>query len=308
MARRLLKSKPRRQRASSELVTAATPLLRELITTAKIELIPMKSLDRAITELPPAARVSMTCSPAKSIEATLDETERLVDLGHQVTPHISARMVQSAEHLASIHRRLVDIGIRDVFIVGGDAEVPGCYFDALEFLDAFISLDDANGAEQRQIDHIGYTAYPDSHPFISNESLHDALHAKQNLIIDSGRTAHVATQMCFSDQQIVDWLLAERAAGLTVPVHLGVAGVIDKAKLMTMGVRLGIGASLRYLSKNRKAIGTMMTQHAYEPTQLLAPLTVDGDDSLRELGIEGIHLFTFNQVATTEEWRSAALA
>lgn len=297
-----------RQTLRKGLVTSATPLLRELIANAKIELIPMKSLDRAITELPANAHISMTCSPAKTIEVTLDETARLVAQGHTVIPHISARMVQTPEHLASIRARLVEIGLREIFVVGGDAETPGCYFDAIEFIAAFIDLDDAEGAEHRQIDHIGYTAYPDSHPLISNEALHEALHTKQALILGSGRTAHVSTQMCFSADQILAWLRSERAAGLTVPVHLGVAGVIDKTKLMTMGVRLGIGTSLRYLSKNRKALGKMMTQRSYEPTQLLRPISEGGDASLRDLGIGGIHLYTFNQVETTEAWRRRALA
>ena len=101
-----------RQTLRKGLVSPSTPLLRELIATAKIELIPMKSLDRAITELPANARISMTCSPAKSIEATLDETARLVADGHSVAPHISARMVQTHEHLAAIRARLVEIGVR----------------------------------------------------------------------------------------------------------------------------------------------------------------------------------------------------
>ena len=106
----------------------------------------------------------MTCSPAKSIETTLDESAHWSPPGHTVTPHISARMVQTPEHLAAIRARLVEIGIREIFVVGGDADTPGCFFDAIEFIAAFIELDDADGAEHRQIDHIGYTSYPDCAP------------------------------------------------------------------------------------------------------------------------------------------------
>jgi len=286
------------------LLSPGPSTLRRLICDAKIELIPMKSLERAITDLRPGSHISMTCSPAKSIEATLDESEHLVRAGHRVTPHISARMVQRHEHLVAIHERLVALGIREIFVVGGDADPPGCYFDAIEFIEAFLSLDDADGPERRQIDHIGFTSYPDTHPFISNEQLHDALHRKQQMILATGRTAHVSTQMCFSADQIRNWLKMERASGLTVPVHLGVPGVIDKTKLMTMGVRLGVGTSLRYLSKNKKALGKLMTQRSFVPDMLLKPLARDLDD----LGIEGIHLYTFNQVDATEQWRERTLA
>jgi methylenetetrahydrofolate reductase (NADPH) len=282
------------------LLGSNTPYLRELVEGAKLELIPMKSLERAITELRPNSSISMTCSPAKSIEATLDETERLTADGHHVTPHISARMVHDRAHLDDIVARLATIGVRDIFVVGGDADPRGCFFDAIEFLDALLELDPA-------IDHIGYTSYPDTHPLISNELLHEALHRKQDMILSTGRTAHVSTQMCFSPDQIRAWLRRERDAGLTVPVHLGIPGVIDRTKLMTMGVRLGIGTSLRYLSKNRKAIGKLMTQRSYTPDLLLRPLSDRGDAGLAGLGIGGLHLYTFNQVDATETWRLRTL-
>jgi methylenetetrahydrofolate reductase (NADPH) len=278
--------------------------LRTLIESAKVELIPMKSLERAVGELRANSRLSMTCSPARSIEATLDESAALIAAGHHVSPHISARMVVDHDHLVAIRNRLAEIGIREIFVVGGDTETPGCYFDAIEFIAAFIELDDRPGSGGRCVDHIGYTSYPDAHPFISNEQLHDALHTKQAMILASGRTAHVSTQMCFSADQILGWLESERAAGLTVPVHLGVPGVVDKSKLLTMGVRLGVGTSLRYLKKNRSAITKLMTQRSFEPDTLLRPLA----NHLRVLGIEGIHLYTFNQVEATEMWREHTLS
>jgi len=289
--------RPRLSRtARRPLVRPDAPAMRRLVEGASIELIPMKSLDEAIRSLRPASKISMTCSPAKSIEATLDETERLTVLGHTVTPHISARMVQSDDHLRQIAERIEEIGVRQIFVVAGDADPPGIFFDAIEFLEAFLALDPA-------VEHIGYTAYPDTHPLIDDAKLHDALHRKQALILDSGRTAHVTTQMCFSAEQIRTWLRSERASGLTVPLHLGLPGVIDRAKLMTMGMRLGVGTSLRYLSKNRKSLSKLMTQRAFQPDQLLRPLAGD----VAELGIAGLHLFSFNQVATTEEWRERTL-
>ncbi len=289
--------KPRLPRSTRRpLIRPDSTTMRSLVEGATIELIPMKSLDDAVRALRPATRISVTCSPAKSIEATLVETERLLALGHRVTPHISARMVRSDDHLHEIVARIEELGVREIFVVAGDADPAGTFFDAIEFLEAFLALDPA-------VDHVGFTSYPDTHPLIDASKLHDALHRKQQLILESGRTAHVTTQMCFSAEQIRSWLRSERAAGLSVPVHLGLPGVIDKSKLMTMGMRLGVGTSLRYLSKNRKAVGKLMTQRAFQPDQLLRPLAADLDD----LGIGGLHLFSFNQVATTEAWRDRTL-
>ncbi len=64
-----------RRRLRRPLLRSDTPHLRQMIADAKVELIPMKSLERAVSELRPGSSISMTCSPAKSIEATLDESE-----------------------------------------------------------------------------------------------------------------------------------------------------------------------------------------------------------------------------------------
>ena len=109
--------------------------------------------------------------------------------------------------------------------------------------------------------------------------------------------------MCFDPDTIRDWLVAERANGITLPIHLGIAGVVDRTKLMAMGVRLGIGASMSYLMKNRRAISSLLRTSDYNPDSLLLPLEAD----LERLGVEGIHCFTFNQVAATESWRRQAL-
>ena len=110
--------------------------------------------------------------------------------------------------------------------------------------------------------------------------------------------------MCFDAEVIEAWLRKERAEGLTLPVHLGVSGVVDKAKLMTMGVRIGLGASLGYLKKNRAAITKMLTSTSYDPNDLMMPLS----SAALELGIEGVHMYTFNQIEATEQWRAEALA
>ena len=111
------------------------------------------------------------------------------------------------------------------------------------------------------------------------------------------------TQMCFDPAKISNWLHVEREAGLTLPIHLGVAGVVDRTKLMTMGVRLGIGASLRFLRKNRSALGRLMSSGSYDPNKLLEALT----PILEPYGVTGIHCFTFNQVEATADWQRRTL-
>jgi methylenetetrahydrofolate reductase (NADPH) len=144
------------------------------------------------------------------------------------------------------------------------------------------------------------SGYPDGHLFLSEDVLHDALHAKQAILQAAGIDGWVSTQMCFDANHIAQWIRAQRAFGLTLPVRLGLPGPIDRTKLLTMGMRVGVGQSLRYLQKNRSGLTKLMTGSNYNPSLMLSLL---GD--LEALGIEGIHLFTFNQLDVCREWQRA---
>lgn len=268
-----------------------------LTESLTFELIPLKSLTDAVAALPAAAEVSVTCSPAKGIDETQRITAELLAEGFTPIPHFSARMVRDKAHTAELAAWCRELGLSKVFMVGGDAEEPGDYAGAVEFLADF--LETGHG-----LDTIGVTAYPDGHVFLSDEKLTWALHEKQRMLNDAGVNGYCSTQMCFDPDTIAKWLRTERERGLTLPVHLGISGVVDKAKLLKMGARLGIGDSLKYLRKNAGAVVKMMTTVSYDPNDLLLPLS----DDLINLGVEGMHVFTFNQVGATNEWREAAIA
>ncbi len=264
----------------------------DLIEHMTFEVVPLKSLAGALDALPAGAAVSVTCSPVKGIEETQRISTQLTERGFDPIPHISARMVRDRAHTAELAAWLRSGGFTRMFLVGGDAEEPEGYVDAVAFLRDLLDFDHG-------LTSIGVTAYPDSHPLITEDSLRTALHEKQALLDEAGVDSYCSTQMCFDAEMIGNWLRKEREFGLTMPVHLGVSGVVDKTKLMTMGVRLGIGQSLRYLKKNRAAITKMMTATSFDPNDILIPLSADNLD----LGVTGLHVFTFNQVEATNAWR-----
>ena len=261
------------------------------------ELVPLKSLTSAGEALPAGAEVSVTCSPTKGIEETQRLTAEFQQQGFTAIPHISARMVRDRTHVIELAAWCRELGLSKVFIVGGDAEEPGAYPGAVEFLADFLKTDHG-------LDTIGVTAYPDGHAFLSDEKLRWALHEKQRLLAEAGVNGYCSTQMCFDPDAIAKWLRTERELGLTMPVHLGISGVVDKTKLLTMGARLGIGDSLKYLRKNMGAVVKMMTTVSYDPNDLLLPLSSD----LLDFDVTGLHVFTFNQVEATNTWRESVIA
>ena len=286
-------SRLRRSPPAAETLAARHCRLR-LIKGLTFEVIPLKSLDAAIEALPAGSTVSVTASPVKGQDATCEITERLLELGHVAIPHVSARLAPDRARVVELAGWLRSAGVSTMFLVGGDVESPGAYSDAASFLRDLLECDHG-------LSMIGVTAYPHGHPLIDDGALHEALHSKQELLASAGVEGYCSTQMCFDPGLIESWLRAERASGLTLPVHLGISGVVDRTKLLTMGARLGIGPSLRYLRKNRAAITKLMTSRNYDPDHLLAALS----PHLADLGVTGLHVFTFNQVAATTAWQTS---
>ncbi|MEN9506688.1 MAG: hypothetical protein RI958_2614 [Actinomycetota bacterium] len=277
---------------------SSSSVQRQLIADARYELIPLKNVDAQLGFVPTGSSVSVTCSPTKGQQATLDLTLQVRDRGYEAVPHLSARLTESRERVAELARWCRTEGIREMFLVAGDAPEPaGPYEGAVEFLRDFLQ-------EDHGLRRIGVTAYPDGHALIERSTIHDALHAKQALLDEAGVEGFASTQMCFDVDLIKSWLAAERSAGLHLPVHLGVPGVIDRTKLLTMGMRLGIGASMRYVKKNGGVLGRLFSPGGYDPTKLIAPLS----KVAAELGVEGLHLFTFNNVDATAAWQQQQLA
>lgn len=271
---------------------------RSLIADARYEVIPMKNLESQIEHIPAGAPVSVTCSPAKGQQATLDLTARLVDLGHLTVPHISARLTPDAAAVRKLAEFCRSHALKEVFLIAGDAPEPvGDYDGVVAFLRDFLDTDHG-------LTRIGVTAYPDGHALIGAKVVHEALHAKQALLEEAGIPGFASTQMCFDLAVWKQWAEAEREAGFKLPLHIGVPGVIDRAKLFSMGMRLGIGNSMRFVKKNGGVLGRLFKPGGYDPNKLITPLSKQA----QELNIEGLHLFTFNNVQATVEWQQKMLA
>jgi methylenetetrahydrofolate reductase (NADPH) len=260
-------------------------LTSQLLAESSFEIIPMKNTLEKSAALPAGCNVSVTASPAKGIDATLDLAIALCERGYQAVPHLSARMIKDRPQLSGLIRRLQRADIDHVFVVGGDAEDPGRFPDALSLL-----------REMSDIGHdfsdVGITGYPEGHPFISGDLLRQAMIDKQRY------ATYIATQMCFDVSGIETWIKGIRIDGVKLPVKVGIPGVSDPVKLIGIAGRIGVGTSVRFLRKNRRAVWRLMFPGAYKPTKLLKRL----GDLDPHLGFFGLHVFTFNQIAPTVEW------
>jgi methylenetetrahydrofolate reductase (NADPH) len=264
-----------------------------ILETPQFEVIPLKNVHDQAMFLPSGATVSVTASPTKRIEATVELSIELEAHGFRAIPHLSARMVRDRSHLAELLKRLDGAGIDRAFVVGGDAEDPGAFPDGLSLLRTMAELDHG-------VTEIGIPCYPQGHPSIPDGRLLEALAAKAPF------ARSMTTQMCFDATAIGVWLAARRADGIGLPAVIGIPGAADPQRLMTIGARIGVRDTRRFVLKNARFVTRLLRSGGfYRPDELvleLAPLFADPVADVR-----GIHLYTFNGVEATEGWRRSFL-
>jgi methylenetetrahydrofolate reductase (NADPH) len=269
-------------------------LLAPLVERARYEVLPTPSVEDTVLEhLPRDRQVTVTASPGKGLGATLDLAERLAGHGYVVVPHLAARMVHGRSELAEICDRLTAKGITRVFVPGGDAEQDDTYPDALTLLEDLTDLG-------RPFEHVGIAGYPESHPTINDDLTVQSMWDKRR------HATHVVSNLTFDPGTIKVWVRRMRERGITMPLLLGLPGPVDRTKLMAMATRIGVGESTRFLVKHKGTLARLAAPGGFTGERFLeqcAP-TVAMPGSL----VEGLHVFTFNQIPQTEAWRNDLLA
>jgi len=261
---------------------------RAALTAPRYEVLPLPGALPEVRTLPRGSVVTVTCSPRHGIGRTLDYAETLAGLGLRAVPHIAARLVRDRDDLERLVERLAASAITEVFIVGGDApEALGSYGDSLTLLEDLARM-------TAKPERIGVAAYPEGHPLIDPGHLRAALQAK------SAMADYAVTQLCFDGGSLLAWLQEIRGAGLRLPLYAGLAGAMERRKLLGLGLRLGLGPSLRLLRQRSGLLGAALAGQHYQADDLvreLAPALADP-----ALNLAGFHLFTFNRVDATRRW------
>jgi methylenetetrahydrofolate reductase (NADPH) len=256
----------------------------------RYEVLPLEGVaDEVSAHLPAGSKVTLTASPTKGLDATLGLAEQLAPRGYAVVPHLSARLVRDRPHLDEIVARLRAIRVDEVFVIAGDARQRAGEFEgAAELLTAMGELRESFTA-------IGISGYPESHHLISDETTIDAMFAKAPM------ATYIVSQICFDAEVIATWIRRVRDRGTLLPIWVGVPGAVDSRKLLRTSLRIGLGESARFLRAQRGLLRRFLSPRLYAPTDLLRALAPTFADPGARVG--GIHVYTFNELKTTETWR-----
>ncbi|MFL6122561.1 methylenetetrahydrofolate reductase [Actinophytocola sp.] len=266
----------------------------DLLRTISYEVVPFRRTEQAVlAHVPTSVPLTITVTEARGLDATLDLAERLHGHGYRVAPHLAARQLRDARHVADVVARLGGAGIRSVFVVGGDAPRPvGAFPDAFSLLQAL----DAVG---HPFDRIGIGGYPEGHATIPRDAVDLALKQKAPL------ATHIITQICLNPRTTASWAAGIASDGVELPVHVGLPGPVNRQKLARISAGLGLGQSARFLRKQGGFLWRLLLPSGYEPTRLVrrtAAAVSEVDSNIR-----GLHVFTFNELRRTEWWRQRLL-
>jgi 5,10-methylenetetrahydrofolate reductase len=265
------------------------------LRSPRYEVLPTEDVEeRVLATVPREVTMTVTASPRRGIGATIALAERLAGHGYAVVPHLSARLIRDEPHLKEVLAALAAMGVKDVFVIAGDAREP-----AGRFPDS-VSLLEAMRDEQHGLSDIGVTGYPERHSFIDDDLTIQAMWDKRKL------ATYIVSNLCFDPRMVKRWVARVRRRGVQLPIHIGLAGVADPAKLLRVSSRIGVVDSARFLRGHSNWFLRTLQPGGYSPERFITGLLPDLAGPERK--VVGLHVFTFNEIEPTERWRQETLA
>jgi methylenetetrahydrofolate reductase (NADPH) len=261
----------------------------------RYEVLPTDDVEGLVlTHIPKEVTVTVTASPRRGMDATIRLADRLARQGYSVVPHLSARLIRDKSHLEEILAAVRAMGSKDVFVVAGDAREPaGDFPDSVSLLSAMMST-------QNGLRDVGVTGYPESHSFIDDDMTIQAMWDKRRI------ATYIVSNLCFDPKVIKKWVARVRRRRVELPIHIGMAGVADPAKLLRVSARIGVVDSARFLKGHSNWFLRTLQPGGYDPGRFVNALLPELAAPDRK--VVGLHVFTFNEIEPTERWRQETLA
>ena len=235
--------------------------------------------------------------PNESVDVLVDAAKRLKLAGLSPVPHVVARNITDARALDDMLARLAgEAGVERALVIGGDRDSPvGPFAAALQVIET--GLFGKHG-----IGGIALACHPEGHPRIPGPVLEEALAAKITAAAERELDVLLVSQFAFDSRPVVAFARRLRAAGLTAPLRVGVAGPNDRVALIKYALRCGVGASLRALRERHELARNVLAGET--PEHLLTEIAL-AEAAEPALGIAGVHFFTFGAAARSIQWAEA---
>jgi methylenetetrahydrofolate reductase (NADPH) len=250
------------------------------------------------TLLPEGTRVYIAHIEGTPVEDMVATAKRLHREGFPVMPHIPARSMESRaalEDLLNRYRSEADVR-QALLLAGGNSSPRGSFESSLDLLETglfdtmgFTDLHVAGHPEgNRDIDRDGSTTVLDR-----------SLATKQDYANRTNARMAITTQFAFDAAGVTAWADRIAALGVTLPIHVGIAGPAKIQTLIKYAISCGVGPSLKILQKRAMDVTRLLVP--YEPTDLVAALERYKRENPQSL-IERIHVFPLGGIEPAANW------
>jgi len=248
--------------------------------------------------LPEGTRVYIAHIDGTPIEEMVETAARIAGEGFEVMPHFAARSIPDAATLEDwIARYQGEAGVRSALVLGGGiAEPRGDFHSSMQLLET--GLFDRAGFTRLHV-----AGHPEGNRDIDADGgeavVMEALRWKQAFAERSDAEMAIATQFCFEAAPVLDWADRVREAGVSLPIHLGIAGPAKLQTLIRFAVACGVGPSLKVLQKRAMDVTKLVLP--YTPDDILTDLARARSEG-RGAGIAQLHIFPLGGIETAARY------
>lgn len=280
----------------------ASPM-KAFVEGASIEVMPRTAakIEAFAPLLAPARRVYIAHIEGTPFDEMLATAKRIAAEGFEVMPHFPARIIADAGVLEEwIKAYAGEAGVRSALVLAGGVATPvGAFDSSMQLLQT--GLFEKHG--YRRLHVAGHPeGNADIDPKGGTAQVDAALLWKQNYAADTGTEMAIATQFAFDPKPVIDWAERLAAMGITLPIHVGVAGPAKLQTLIKYAIACGVGPSLNVLQRRARDLTKLLKP--FEPTEIVAALAAQKAAHPESL-IEALHVFPLGGITASAEWISA---
>lgn len=274
--------------------------LGDMLAGWSIEVMPRTAakVDDFRTLLPAGTRVYIAHIAGTPIKDMVATARRLREEGFPVMPHFPARSIPDAATLEDwIKRYRNEADVREALLLGGGQPEPA------GSLDSSIQLIETGLFDRHGFTRLHVAGHPEGNRDIdrdgSTRSVDRALAWKQDFAARTDADMAIVTQFAFDARAVTDWAERIQQAGITLPIHVGVAGPAKLQTLVQYALSCGVGPSLKVLQKRALDVTRLLVP--YEPTEVVAGIADYRARHPNSL-IEQLHLFPLGGIKAASEW------
>ncbi len=246
--------------------------------------------------LPAGTRVYIAHIDGTPIADMVATARRLADDGFQVMPHFPARIIRDRATLHDwIARYQGEAGVDQALLLAGGVAAPQGDFDSSMAL-----LNTGAFAGFKRLHVAGHPeGSRDIDPDGTQTQVMQALHWKQRFSDTSDAQMAIVTQFCFEAAPIITWADALRDAGITLPIHIGIAGPAKLQTMIKFAMACGVGPSLRVLQRRAADVTKLLLPHT--PDAVIADLAAHKARH-PDFNVAAVHFFPLGGITANAQW------